>query len=74
MTPEDLPGCRGQDEPWLVLHPKPSAAALSDAIVKSHGARIRAKLGLGERVQAVVLAYETGLVRPGTRPAPGPGR
>ena len=39
---------------------------LSDATVKSHIARILAKLGLRGQVQVVVLAYETGIVRPGT--------
>jgi DNA-binding NarL/FixJ family response regulator len=38
---------------------------LGDATVKSHVAHILAKLGLRDRTQAVVTAYETGLVEPG---------
>ncbi|MFI0980706.1 response regulator [Streptomyces sp. NPDC021093] len=38
---------------------------LSEATVKTHVARIFAKLSLRDRAQAVVLAYETGLVSPG---------
>ncbi|HZE38505.1 MAG TPA: response regulator transcription factor [Stackebrandtia sp.] len=38
---------------------------LSEATVKTHVARIFAKLGLRDRAQAVVLAYETGLIVPG---------
>jgi hypothetical protein len=38
---------------------------LSTAIAKTHVARTLSKLGLRDRVQTVVLAYETGLISPG---------
>jgi len=47
-----------------------AALTLSEATVKTHVARILAKLDLRDRVQAVILAYETGLISPAP-PAPG---
>jgi len=38
---------------------------LGETTVKTHVARILAKLRVRDRIEAVVVAYESGLVRPG---------
>jgi DNA-binding NarL/FixJ family response regulator len=43
---------------------------LSEATVKTHVARILSKLHLRDRAQAVVVAYETGLITPGAGSGP----
>jgi DNA-binding NarL/FixJ family response regulator len=40
---------------------------ISEATTKTHVARILQKLGLRDRIQAVIYAYETGLIEPGGR-------
>ena len=43
---------------------------MTDETVKTHASRIFMKLGVRDRTQAVILAYEQGIVEPAARPQP----
>jgi DNA-binding NarL/FixJ family response regulator len=45
---------------------------VSRGTVKTHVERVLMKLNLRDRIQAVVLAYETGLITPGQADHPNP--
>jgi DNA-binding NarL/FixJ family response regulator len=71
-SPSSLAGLTDREREVLVLMARglsnddiAAELVVAVATVKTHVNRVLAKLGAGSRVQAVVAAYESGLVRPG---------
>jgi DNA-binding NarL/FixJ family response regulator len=73
-TPRELAGLTPREVEVLTLMGRGRSNAdiaaelvVAETTVKTHVARILAKLSLNDRAQAVIAAYETGLIRPGMR-------
>ena len=79
VPPDDLAGLTGRETEVLRELGRGRSNAeigralyISETTVRTHVNRVFSKLGLRDRAQAVVYAYEAGLIRVGDRPARSP--